>query len=55
MQNDFISIDLIETTLKGNQCALTMICMLKHYIICIPIPDKSTDIVVNANPKEVCC
>ena len=36
-----------ETTMKGNQYASNVICMLSNYIICIPIPDKSADIVVH--------
>ena len=53
---DFISIDFIgplETTTRGNQYTLTVICMLTNYFICIPIPDKYTDIAVNAYLKEV--
>ena len=45
MPMDFISMNLIgplEATKKGNQCTLTVICMLTNYIICVPIPDKST-------------
>ena len=55
---DFISIDLVgpfETTVKGNQYALTVIYMLTNYIICIPIPDKSTDKIVNVHLQEVYC
>ena len=55
---DFISVNLMgpfETTTKGNQYALTVICMLTNYIICIHIPEKSTHIAVNANLKGVYC
>ena len=54
----FLSIDLIspsENATKGSQYALTVICMLTNYVICIPIPDKSQDIVVNAHLKDVYC
>ena len=44
-----------ENTLKGNQYALTVICILRNYIICITTPDKSTDIEANDCLKEVCC
>ena len=55
---DFISIDLIgpfETITKENWYGLTLICMLTNYVKCVPIPDKSKDIVVNAILKEVYC
>ena len=55
---DLISIDLtgpFETTTKGNQYALTKKCMFTNYIICIPIPYKSADVVVNAYLKKVYC
>ena len=45
----------IENNMKGNQYALTMICMLNNYVICIPIPDKSADTVANVYLKEVYC
>ena len=53
---DFLSLDFIgqlKTTTTGNQSAWTVICMLTNYIMCISIPDKSTDTVVNAYLKEV--
>ena len=57
-QMDFISVDLtstFKTTTKGNQYASTVVSMLTNYVICIPILDKSADIVVNAYLKEVYC
>ena len=54
---DFISIDLIspfESATKGNQYVLTVIC-ITNYVTCIPIPDKSADIVANIYLKEVYC
>ena len=53
---DFVSVDLVgpfETTTKGNQYALTVICMLTNFIIYIPMLDKSADTVVNRYQKEV--
>ena len=41
---NFISVNLIgpfETTTKGNQCALAVICMFTNYLLCIAILDKS--------------
>ena len=52
---DFLSIDLtdpFETTTKGNQYALTVICMFTNYIICIFIPDKSADKVLKTYLKK---
>ena len=54
--SDFIDlISPFESTMKGNQYALIVIYMLTNYIICIPIPDKSSDTVVNAYLREVYC
>ena len=55
---EFHSIDLFgpfETTTRGNQYTLTVICMLTNYTIYIPLQDKSTDTMVNAYLKEVYC
>ena len=41
-------IGLFEMTSRGNQYALTVICMLINYIMSIPLPDKSADTVVSA-------
>ena len=54
---DFISMDLIGEfrmgSTNGNRFALTVICMLSGYTWCVPIPDKSAEVVVKAYIKEV--
>ena len=54
---DFISMDLIGEfrmgSTNGNIFALTVICMLSGYTWCVPIPDKSAEVVVRAYIKEV--
>ena len=53
---DFIAmhfISLIEDTKKGNECALTILCMITNYFTCIPLPDKKVDIVLDTFLKEV--
>ena len=45
----------LETTAKGNQYTLTVIYMLTNYITCIPTPDTSADIGINAYVKEAYC
>ena len=55
---DFISMDLIspfEMTARGNQYALTVMCMLTKYVICIPLTDKYVDTVVSQDLGEVYC
>ena len=47
----FISMDLIGpfgTTSRENQYAKMVICMITNYILCVPLAEKSADIVVNA-------
>ena len=54
---DFISMDLIgefhHPSSHGNKYALTVICMLSGWTWCIPIPDKTASVVVNAYLKHV--
>ena len=54
---DFISMDLIGEfkmgSTQGNRYALTIICMLTRYTWCIPIVDKSAEIIVKSYIKEV--
>ena len=54
---DFISMDLIgkfdPPSTAGNKFALTVICMLSGWTWCIPIPDKSAPVVVQAYLKNV--
>ena len=54
---DFISMDLIgkfdPPSTAGNKFALTVICMLSGWTWCIPIPDKTALIVVQAYLKNV--
>ena len=54
---DFISMDLIgefhPPSSQGNKYALTVICMLLGWTWCIPIPDKTTPVVVKAYLKHV--
>ena len=55
---DFISVDLIgpfEIKSRGNQYALTMNCMLTNYVMCLPLVDKSADVVVNTYFREINC
>ena len=53
---DFISMDLIGEfkmgSTQGNIYALTVICMLTGYTWCIPIADKSAEIIVKAHIRE---
>ena len=55
---DFISMDLIgefqPPSSHGNKYALTVISMLSGWTWCIPIPDKTTSVVVTAYLKHVC-
>ena len=54
---DFISMDLVgefhPPSTKGNKYALTVICMLTGWTWCIPIPDKTAPVVINAYLKHV--
>ena len=54
---DFISMDLVgefhPPSTKGNKYALTVICMLTGWTWCIPIPDKTAPMVINAYLKHV--
>ena len=54
---DFISMDLIgefhPPSFHGNKYALTVICMLSGWTWCIPIPDKTASVVVQAYLKHV--
>ena len=54
---DFISMDLVgefhPPSAKGNKYALTVICMLTGWTWCIPIPDKTAPVVINAYLKHV--
>ena len=54
---DFISMDLVgefhPPSTKGNKYALTVICMLTGWTWCIPIPDKTAPVVLNAYLKHV--
>ena len=54
---DFISMDLIgefhPPSSRGNRYALTAICMLTGWTWCIPIPDKTAAVVVNAYLKNI--
>ena len=54
---DFISMDLIgefhPPSTDGNKYALTVICMLSGWTWCIPIPDKTTPVVIQAYLKHV--
>ena len=40
---------------KANQYVLTVICILINYVLCIFLPDKTADVVVDSNLKEVYC
>ena len=54
---DFISMDLIgefhPPSTHGNKYALTVICMLSGLTWCIPIPDKTAPVVIQAYLKHV--
>ena len=54
---DFISMDLIGEfhphSTHGNKYALTVICMLSGWTWCIPIPDKTAPVVIQAYLKHV--
>ena len=54
---DFISMDLIgqfhPPSTQENKYALTMICMLSGWTWCVPIPDKTSLVVVQAYLKNV--
>ena len=54
---DFISMDLIgefhPPSSRGNRYALTAICMLTGWTWCIPIPDKTAAVVINAYLKNI--
>ena len=54
---DFISMDLIgefhPPSTRGNKYALTVICMLSGWTWCIPIPDKTAPVVIQAYLKHV--
>ena len=54
---DFIFMDLIGEfkmgSTQGNRYALTVICMLTGYTWCIPIADKSAEMIVKSYIKEV--
>ena len=54
---DFISMDLVgefhPPSTKGNKYALTVICMLTGWTWCIPIPDKTAPVVLNAYLNHV--
>ena len=54
---DFISMDLVgefhPPSTRGNKYALTVICMLTGWTWCIPIPDKTAPVVLNAYLKHV--
>ena len=54
---DFISMDLIgefhPPSSHGNKYALTVICMLSGWTWCIPTPDKTASVVVQAYLKHV--
>ena len=54
---DFISMDLIgefhPPSIHGNKYALTVICMLSGWTWCIPIPDKTAPVVIQAYLKHV--
>ena len=54
---DFISMNLIGEfkigSTQGNRYALTVICMLMGYTWCIPIADKSAEVIVKSYIKEV--
>ena len=54
---DFISMDLIgefyPPSGRGNRYALTVICMLTGWVWCVPIPDKTANIVLNVYLKNV--
>ena len=52
---DVIFIDLIgslQTSTKGNQYALNVICVLTNYVKCILIPDRSTETVIYTYHKK---
>ena len=51
-----ISMDLIgpfEMTPIGNQYAMTVICMLTNYVMCIPLAGKSAATVVRTYLKDI--
>ena len=54
---EFISMDLIgeshPPTTKGKRYALTVICMLKGYVICIPLKTKTAEEVLQAYVDNV--
>ena len=52
----FISMDLLgpySKTESGNQCVLTIICMLTNYAFMIPIKTKTTEDVINAYLQHI--
>ena len=52
----FISMDLLgpyHEAEKGNQYALTVICMLTNYVLMIPIKSKSAEEVIRAYLTDV--
>ena len=54
---DFISMDLIgefhPPSSHGNKYAITVICMLSGWTWCIPLPDKTASVVVQAYLKHI--
>ena len=44
-----------QASIKGNQYALMVTCVLADYVTCVLLTDKSTDTVVNAYLREVYC
>ena len=49
MPIDFSSMVLTD------QYALTVVCMIKNYTLCVHLADKSADEVINAYLREICC
>ena len=47
-------IGLLLETSRGNKFALTVICLLTNYVFMIPIPNKSTQQVIQAYLKHIC-
>ena len=58
MPMGIISMDLMgpfEVMSRGNQYALTVICVLNTYVISIPLVDKSAHTVVTGYLEDIYC
>ena len=56
---EFIAVDLIgefhPPSSKGNQYALTAVCMLTGFTFCIPIKSKKAEDVMKVYTDNICC